>query len=222
MRTIYWPLIAPVTLLTISSLLILSSISERFFISQLLWISLGAGFMILFYFFDWRPFINYRWIVGSVYIAIILLLLATYIFAPTIRGVRAWIVLGPLQVQTSEFAKAGLILVFAYFFGRHHLMIGQARVIGYSLALVALPIALVLLQPDLGSAIVMGALWFCLLLLSGLRAKHFLIALLVAAIGFFLAWKFGVKKMIIDIMMTHELKRQLELYARPSSGKILA
>jgi len=190
MRTIHWPLIVPVLLLTVSSLLILSSIAERFFLFQLLWIILGAGFLTFFHFFDWRPFINYRWVIIGVYAVLILLLLATYIFAPTIRGVRAWIVVGPFQVQTSEFAKAGLILVLAYFFGRHHLMIGQARVIGYSFALVALPIGLVLLQPDLGSAIVMGALWFCFLLLSGLRTRHFFIAVLTATIGFFLAWNF--------------------------------
>ena len=190
MKYVSLPLLLPVLFLSTCSLLILSSIGGRPFLFQSIWIMVGCGFLFVFSFFNWRPFMNYQWFVGGIYAMAVLLLIVTYFLAPTIRGVRAWIVFGSFFIQTSEFMKAGLIFVFAYFFGKYHFSIGQVRTIFFSFLLVALPIGLVLIQPDLGSAIVLGGLWFSLLVLSGLRLRHFLTFIAIFLLVGFLSWNY--------------------------------
>lgn len=187
---ISWPLLVPAFILSACSLLILGSIGQHFFILQSLWILVGCGFLVFFSFFNWRPFMNYQWFVGGIYMVGVLLLIATHFLAPTIRGVKAWIVFGPFLIQTSEFVKAGLIFVFAYFFGKYHFAIGQIRTIFFSFLLVAVPMGLILIQPDLGSVIVLGGLWFSLLMLSGLRLKHFLGFVAIFIVVGFLGWNY--------------------------------
>ncbi len=190
LRNIYWPLVAPVLVLTIVSLTILSSINGRLFWAQAAWTVIGAGFFMFFAFFDWRPYVTYRWFIGGIYAALLSLLLLTYAIAPSIRGIRAWIVIGSFQIQTSEFAKVGLILVFAYFFGRHHLTIARLKTILYSFLLLLPPLGFVLVQPDLGSALVLGGLWFSLLLLSGLKFRHIAVAGVGFAVLAIIGWTF--------------------------------
>lgn len=190
LKHVSWPLLLPVLVLSVCSLLILSSISERLFLFQCLWLTVGLGFLAVFYFFNWRPFINYSWFVWGIYAVLVALLIVTYLFAPVIRGVRAWIEIGPFLIQTSEFAKAGLIFVFAYFFGKYHFAIGHIRTVFFSFLLVAVPAGLVLMQPDLGSAIVFGGLWFSLLVLSGLHLRHFALAILILGVAGILAWTY--------------------------------
>ena len=147
--------------------------------------------MAFFYFFDWRPFVNYKWAVYGIYAVNLLLLAVAYFVAPVIRGNRGWIVLGSnMQFQPSEFMKVGLVLVYAYFFARHHTSIANPKTILTSFLLVVLPAGLVISQPDLGTAIVLGGLWFGFLLVSGLRLKHLAMAVLIFLVLSFVAWSY--------------------------------
>ena len=187
---ISWPLLLPAFILSACGLLILGSISQHFFLMQGLWILIGCGFLVLFSFFNWRPLMNYPWFAYGIYVVGMSLLVLTYLLAPTIRGVKAWIVLGPFLIQTSEFVKASLIFVFAYFFGKYHFSIGHVRTIFFSFLLAVVPLGLILIQPDLGSAIVLGGLWFSLLMLAGLKLRHFLWFLAIFIIVGFLSWNY--------------------------------
>ncbi|MDP3956794.1 MAG: FtsW/RodA/SpoVE family cell cycle protein [bacterium] len=187
---ISWPLLLPAFILSVCGLLILGSIGQNFFLLQGLWILIGGGLLVFFSFFNWRSLMNYQWFAYGIYVTGVLLLLFTYFLAPTIRGVKAWIVLGPFLIQTSEFVKASLIFVFAYFFGKYHVSIGQVRTIFFSFILVIIPMGLILIQPDLGSAIVLGGLWFSLLMLSGLRLRHLLGFMAIFIVIGFLGWNY--------------------------------
>lgn len=181
-------LITAALLLTLS-LLTLSSISEEFFIYQLVWIIVGISLVLILHFFDWRPFVNNSWIIYGIYWASIVLLIITYFTAPVIRGIRAWLVLGPLQFQTAELAKVALVLFLASFFALRHMSIASARTIFFSGVLALIPIGFVILQPDLGSALVLGALWFSFLLMSGLPLRYIgfflLLAVILGAVGWY-------------------------------------
>lgn len=190
MRFLSWSLLIPVFFLVACSFLILSSISPALFRSQLVWAVLGTAVVGLFYYFDWRPFINYLWVVAAVYLSGLTLLIITYFSAPVIRGIRGWIVLGAFQFQPSEFMKIGLVLVYAYFFARYHVAIANPRTIFVSFVLLAVPAFFVILEPDLGTAIILGAVWFGFLAASGLKAKHLLLGVMIFIISSFVAWNY--------------------------------
>jgi rod shape determining protein RodA len=183
-----WVLNSAILFLSAASLTSLLSSAKELFQTQLIWLFLGFAVIILFANFDWRPYINYFWFIWGIYIAAIVLLILTYFFAPSIRGVRGWLVFGPLQFQTSEFAKLALIFVYSYFFAKGHVGIAHLKNLLFSLAYLLPLVFLVALQPDMGSALVLFGIWFAYLLISGLRWKHIFLAFVVFAIGFIFMW----------------------------------
>ena len=188
MTSLQRSLLVPIGLLLALGLLVLSSISRDFFMLQLIWIVLGVGILFFFHRFDWRSLVNYDWFIYGVYGAAVVLLVATYFAAPVIRGNRAWLVLGPVQFQTAELAKVALVLLLASFFAMHHVRIARLSTIFTSGTLTLIPMGLILLQPDLGSAMVLGALWFGFLLMSGLPVRYLAVFLLVAIAVGVLSW----------------------------------
>lgn len=185
-----WPLNAAVLFLAAASLLILSSIDRQLFWLQMIW--LGAAFAVVFIFtaIDWRPLVNYRWLVFGIYAAALALLVLTLFLAPTIRASRSWLVIGPMRIQTSELAKFALILVLSYFFAKRHIGIARLSVLFRSFIYFALPTGLIILQPDLGSTLIIFAIWFGFLLVSGIKWRHLLIGFLIFAALSVLAWNF--------------------------------
>jgi len=125
-------------------------------------------------------------------------LLAVLLFGSTINGAHAWIRLpGGLEVQPAEFAKLGLVVGMAGFFGRRWLgRPGEAaprtKDVLVAMLLAAVPLGLIMLQPDLGSALVVAAAAFGILLAAGVPARWTLALLLLAVGGAMLAVKAGV------------------------------
>ncbi|MEK7640775.1 MAG: FtsW/RodA/SpoVE family cell cycle protein [Patescibacteria group bacterium] len=181
-----WILTGAALFLVGSSLLILSSIQKELFWQQLIWVGFSAVAMAVCALIDWRPIFNYRWIVFGVYSFAVVLLLATLLFAPTIRSAKSWLVVGPVQFQTSEFAKLALILLLAYFFAKGHAGIARIGVLIKSFLYFVIPAALILKQPDLGTGIIVFCIWMGFLLVSGIKWRHILIGVLIlGALG---AW----------------------------------
>lgn len=186
-------LLVPVGILLAVSLVGLSSISFHLFLLQLLWVGIGIIFVVVFWFVDWRSFLNYRWIIFGFYFLSIALLLLVYFTGPVIRNTRSWFVLGPFRFQPVELVKIALILVYAQYFSRRHLNIARWRNIFASFVYFAIPAGLVMLQPDLGSALVLFGIWFGFLLVSGLPRQRIFLALGVFLIAGFFLWGYVFK-----------------------------
>ncbi len=90
--------------------------------------------------------------------------------APT--GAQSWIALGGFRLQPSELAKISLILTLSSFVSQRMNALRSFGLILQSLLVLALPVLLVLAQPDFGTALVMIAIWFGTLALAGARARH--------------------------------------------------
>lgn len=177
-----WILVAILAILGMS-LLTLHAAEEvlggQLLLRQTVWAIIGlSGFWIvsrvhITFYERWAPLL---------YIAGLAVLVGVLVFGEVRGGTRGWFAVGPLTVQPSEFARLTTLLVAAVWVARRehlHLSIGEC--IG-ALALVGSPVALVLLQPDLGVAltylpVLLGALW-----LGGLRAKAW-IALAILGIA---------------------------------------
>jgi rod shape determining protein RodA len=95
-----------------------------------------------------------------------------FVFAEAIRGSKRWIELGPLQFQPSEFGKALFVLAVAGFLVERQREIGRLRTVATAIALAAVPMLLVFLQPDLGTALVYTAALAAVLFVAGVRWLH--------------------------------------------------
>lgn len=183
-----WALNGAVLALSLIGLLTIYSVAPALFWPQLTWFLVSIIFIVGFAQINWRPLINYRWLVFGIYLVGVFLLILTFFFAPTIRGIRGWLVFGPLQFQTAEFSKIALIIIFAYFFAHRHISIGQWKNIFIPFIYLLVPAIFVLLQPDMGSALVLFGIWAGFLLISGIRWRHLAIGFLLIATLLVIGW----------------------------------
>ncbi len=104
----------------------------------------------------------------------VLLLVAVLVFGSTVRGTTGWFVLGPFSLQPVELVKIIEVVVLAAFFAAKAKYIKQLKYLIASALGVALLVGLILLQPDFGSAVILGAVWLGLILVTGIRKAHLL------------------------------------------------
>lgn len=188
LKQLNWRLNCSVLFLSAMGLLSLLSTKPELFYKQLLWHLIGFILFFLIIRLDWRPLINYKGVIIGIYIFVVLLLLATLAFAPVARGVRGWLEIGPFQFQASEFSKISLIIIFASFFSKKHIGIARVSNLITSFIYFIIPGFLVALQPDLGSALVLFAIWFGFLLVSGIRFRHLIASFLIFIILIGFMW----------------------------------
>jgi len=132
------------------------------------------------------------------YVAAALGLLLVFPLGATINGAHAWIRLsGGFEVQPSEFMKLGLIVGLAVLFTQRASKRDPTRPptsldVVLALAMIALPLGLIMLQPDLGSAMVVGAAAFGVLIAAGVRARWTVGLLVLAVLGAVVVVKVGL------------------------------
>lgn len=147
-----------------------------------LWKVLAAGF--LFMVFAIIPYDIYRKYSKPLLIGIIVVLLLTYFFAPKVKGASRWIDLGFIQFQPSEAAKLILIMHLAMMIEKFDLKIAEFKE-GFVFTLIWIIVisALVLIQPNVSTSLIIAVTGFTLLYVGGARLKHIAFTFLTA-IGF--------------------------------------
>ena len=176
------PLLALTYLLAAFGVVILYSVSRGaptpFHIKQMVWILLGTAGLIVAALSDYHRYTRF---VGLLYLLNLILL--TLVILPRIgqeaNGAARWIRIGGFPFQPSEFAKLAVILTLAVFLSRRRQTIRQGKTLLLSFLYVALPVALIFKQPDLGTAMVVVAIWFGMTYMAGARLRH--LALFVLA-----------------------------------------
>jgi rod shape determining protein RodA len=186
-------LFLPAFIIIACGLTILSALSFHLFLLQLLWVAVAAALVGAFYFFDWRAIFSARWIVWWFYGFALVLMLASYLGGPVIRNTRSWLVIGPITIQPVEFMKVALVLLYANYFSRRHVAVARWRHIMTSFFLFAIPAAIAVRLPDVGSAVIFGSIWFGFLLLSGLPFRRIAAAAIVFALAAGLLWTYVLK-----------------------------
>ncbi|MDT4920551.1 MAG: rod shape determining protein RodA, partial [Pseudonocardiales bacterium] len=132
-----------------------------------------------------------------VYAGSLLGLFAVLAIGTRVNGAKAWIRLGGgFELQPSEFMKLGLIVGLAVLFTRREDRDDDAspptRDVLLALVLVAVPLALIMLQPDLGSAMVLGCAVFGVLVMAGVRPRWTVGLLVLGVLVAVIALKSGV------------------------------
>jgi len=170
--------ILPIIVLMVGSLSILQSITPNLGLYQLIYVSLGLLIIFLVSRIDSEtltqvPMLWYGLGTGS--------LIITELFGVVSRGSARWITVFGQRFQTSEFAKVALIL-FAAGWLQNHSLTEPKNTLKF-IALFAVPCLLVFIQPDLGSAMMLGFIAIIALIVSGIPAKQLItITLIIASI----------------------------------------
>jgi rod shape determining protein RodA len=132
--------------------------------------------------------LDYRWLEHAsavLYVAMVLALLATFSgIGSSALGATRWVQVGPVQIQPSAFATLVLIVTVATFCARRPQALGRADLVKV-LALAAVPILLVVKQPDLGSGIVMCVVLLVMLIIAGIPNRYLVLLIALAAVGAF-------------------------------------
>jgi rod shape determining protein RodA len=174
--TFEWQLILlSLTLSAIGLCLIFSATSPlgdagySFVMRQITWCSLGLVIMAAFLLFDYH--VLERWAVWF-YVGIVIALVTVWALGKVTAGSRRWIELGLMRFQPSEFAKLAVVIILArYFQDRAGTRGGGAADLIQPLLLAAIPMALVLIQPDLGTAGVIFLISLSMILFAGVDRR---------------------------------------------------
>ena len=193
LKKIDWILITAAVLLVGIGLLSIYSSSlgnDDFsnFNKQAIFFSIGLAAMLFLSFFDWRIFQGNSYLILILYLLCLAGLVGLFFFAPEIRGVKSWYKVGPISIDPIEFTKIVLIIILAKYFSTRHVEMYQIRHILLSGLYVLLPAVLIFLQPDLGSVLILIALWIGILIISGIKMRHFLVLLLCGLLILILSW----------------------------------
>ena len=147
------------------------------------------GFIGLFglAFFDYRKLKKGS---GWMYVVIVLSLLLVWFIGRNVKGSTRWIDFGIFRLQPAEFAKLVVVIIMAKFLDQSGEKLKDFRYVILSAVYVGLPALLILIEPDLGSALVIFFTWLAMLLFSKMNKKHLAILLVsVMALGA-LSWVF--------------------------------
>jgi rod shape determining protein RodA len=188
-------LIAILSLCALGVLMIYSTTSDptrgasRLFVTQLYAILIGFGALIVMLAIDYRAFTDKSHLI---YIGLIALLVYVMFFGMVQMGARRWIPLRIFNLQPSEFAKVGVALVLAKFFGENRGAPGWTD-LAIAGALTGVPFLLIVKEPDLGTAVTLLPILLAVAYLAGMRMKILGMLAVCAVLAAPIAWKFALK-----------------------------
>lgn len=140
---------------------------------QLVWIGTAVALIILILVADYRLFENLSLILYGIFVVILLL---TPFIGKEINGQRAWFEIGAFRLQPAEFAKFATALALAKFMEASTFDLTQVRYQIRALAIIGLPVALIMLQPDTGTAMVYSA-FLIMLYREGMPQRYYVLAI---------------------------------------------
>ncbi len=168
-----------------------TAVNDYYFNRQIVWIICGILVFIFALLVDWE-FLKSNSIILLFFYLLMLVFLGVLLLGggSIVKGAESWYKVYSVALQPVEFMKILLVLVLAKYFSRRHVEIARFFHIFVSGIYVAVPVILVMLQPDFGSAVVMSALWFGMALVGGIKLRHILYLLGIAVIAGIIFWNF--------------------------------
>lgn len=193
-HSVDWALVAPALVITSLGLLTMHTfgISLSLAPRQFVWTVVAFLVYLVIARMDVR-FIRRTKVIMALYGLIVALLLFLLVAAHPILGAKSWIVVGGLSFQPADLAKLILIALLAKYLSRRHVEIADWRHVLVSGAYAGVLVLLVLVEPDLGTAVILGSIWLGLMLVSGISKRHLAIIGLLLVSTAVLLWFFGLK-----------------------------
>lgn len=157
------------------------------FYKQLAFIIIGLILLFIFAFIDFRflkSIRNYLYILATFILSLVL------IFGNSVRGTRGWFNIAGLGIQPVEIAKVLLLIFLAGYFSELATKIKSLRHFFISAIATACLVFLVMLQPDFGSAVILGSIWLILILIVDFPKKYIYSVVGVGLVMLVFAWAF--------------------------------
>jgi len=192
MRNIFkldWVLLIAVALLVIIGLTALYSVSAvgdtmnlDHFKKQVVATIIGFGLIFFFVSFDYRVLLEYS---TKLYFAAIIILTAVFFLGTKVRGTTGWIGFGSFNFQPVEVVKLVMIIFLASFLAKKKNAFEISTRLFVSFVLIFIPLALIIKQPDFGSAAIIISTWLGMIIMAGIDKKTIFILLTIAGVGIF-------------------------------------
>ncbi len=146
---------------------------------QAVYVAIGLPMMYMLSFVDYRGLEKYK--VAGMLVSVVLLV-AVLIFGRETNGAKRWIVIGGQSIQPSEVAKFGMMLYMCSFMAKKHaVMRNFVKGMLPMLMVIGLICGLVMLQPNMSMAVIMGLMGYALLFVGGCDTKQLLLLAVVLA-----------------------------------------
>lgn len=171
------------------------------FVRQVIWITVSLVVFIFAGGVDFK-FLRQSKVIITLYFSMLFLLSLILVVGKVAKGSQSWFDLGGFSFQPVDLMKVVLILILAKYFSRRHVEIANFKHIFVSGIYMVIPFALVLLQPDFGSAMILLLIWVGMTLVSGISKKHLLAFFLTSVVLFSLSWLFLFKDYQRDRILT--------------------
>jgi rod shape determining protein RodA len=152
---------------------------------QFLWVAIGAALMLLFMIVDYHVFFDiapFLYGIGNVLLVYLLL------WGKVTANVKSWIHIGTFQFQPSEFMKIFTALMLARYFDRHEGAYLNGRSFLKAMGIIALPVGLIIVQPDFGTAATFFPLVAVAMFFGGIRWKVWAAVALALVIALPIGW----------------------------------
>lgn len=207
LKHIDWLIALPVIVLVAFSLAELYSISLgqggaswEFFKKQLVFTVIGLAIFFVLALMDFHHLYSYS---NYLYVIAVLSLITVLFFGQTINGTRGWFGFFGLGLQPVELVKVILVVCLARYFSKASMAARPLKHLLVSGAFTALLILLIMLQPDLGSAALLFAVWIILLIANNVPRKYLIVIFASMFIVFLLAWQFTFKDYQRERVLTY-------------------
>ncbi len=175
-------------LVTMKSFIPIESASD-FSGKQIIWVGICFIVFFIFSFIDFG-FLKRTNVLVFIFLAVSFILLLLFVLGSISNGAQSWFDFGFFSFQPADMMKLVLVLILAKYFSRRHVEIRDTKHIFISFFYVVIPLILVLLQPDFGSAIILFAIWLGMVLVSGISKTHLALVFSAGAVIFALLWMF--------------------------------
>jgi rod shape determining protein RodA len=156
------------------------------YMRQLVWYGIGFPVMIISFLVNYR--LLDRW-APVIYLACVVLLICVLLFGKHVGGAKRWLMLGPMSFQPSEVVKIAVIIVLAQYYSK------QASTTGFTLrdlikplVLILIPFALIVKQPDLGTAMLIALIAFTMTLFVKIERRSLLFVFGAFTVAVPLVW----------------------------------
>ena len=193
LRHIDWVLLIatiPIVLAGLVSMYAFAGVNN-YFDRQLFWLPIAITSFFVFALVDFRALRKTNTIL-YIFLFFTGLLVLLFLLGSVFKGAQSWFNLGLFAVQPADPMKLVLILMLAKYFSRRHVEIAHVKHIFISALYAIIPVMLVLLQPDFGSAIILFAIWLGMTMVSGISKKHLFVVFALFTVAFFVLWAFAL------------------------------
>ncbi|PYQ47783.1 MAG: rod shape-determining protein RodA [Acidobacteria bacterium] len=159
--------------------------SLNLLLKQVLWIAIGIALMLLFMLVDYHVFFEIAPVLYGIGNVLLVYLL---IWGKVTAHVKSWIHIGSFQFQPSEFMKIFTALMLARYFDRQESAYMNTRSFLRAMAIIALPVGLIIVEPDFGTAATFFPLVAVAMFFGGIRWKVWVVAAIVLVIALPVGW----------------------------------